>query len=222
MKKCENCGVKVFENENICPLCHRELEGETKNTIVEYPKYKDLISYKTPLKHLPLFIAVTAIITSIYINFFTHKQGDIIWSILVSGCVLYGFVMFNIVTMQRRYGRKILFTYIATSVVLIIIDFCSGMNLWSTDFVFPFLTIAVIGYLMVLALRSKRLFSEYFGFILAVTGISFTSVIFYFSGLNNRTWGAFVAVISCVLIAFGLYLFSDKTLKEEIRKRFYH
>ncbi len=220
MKKCNNCNVQVYESEKICPLCYTKL-GESKDSEVLYPQYKNIISEKSPLKHLPLFITATVILICVYINLFTHRPGNVVWSLIVSAAVLFVFAMYNVIKIQDRYGAKIVYGYLCISLLLMAIDFSTGKHLWSTDFVFPFLTLATIVYLTALAVRSKRYFSEYFGFILVVLVISFASVIIYFLGFNNRAWGAFIANMACILIALGLYLFADKNLKTEIKKRFH-
>ncbi len=220
MKRCDSCNVSVYDSEPVCPLCYRDM-GEVQKTSVEYPKYRDIISGKTPLRNLPLFIAATAIIVCIYINLFTYDSGDILWSLIVSAGVLYGLAMYYIIRTPNRYGARVLYGYLSLSALLVILDFSTGRHYWSTDFAFPFLTIAVILYLTVLALRSKRLFSEYFGYILVVTLLSFLSVFSYILGFYNYSWGAFVTVVACVIIALGLYLFADKALKAELKKRFH-
>ncbi len=220
MKKCNNCNVNVYNSEERCPLCYTYMGKKDENAVL-YPEYNHIISEKSPLKHLPLFITATIIIICIYINIFTHVPGNIIWSFIVSASVIFTFAMYNIIRIQDRYGVKIMYFYLSVSALVFAIDISTGWLYWSSDFVFPFLTLFTIVYLTVLASRSKRYFSEYFGFILVVLAISLVSVLLYFLGLNNRAWGAFVANVACVLIALGLYLFADKNLKAEIKKRFH-
>ncbi len=220
MKKCNNCNVAVYDSEELCPLCFESL-GTQSETFVEYPKYKKLVSEKKPLKNSPLFISVTSIIISIYINIFTHEAGSILWSIIATSAILFCLGMFYIISENMRLAQKMFYGYLLLSALLLTIDFSTGMLFWSTDFVFPFLTVAMLILYTILAVRSKRYFSEYFGFILAVTLISFLPIGTFLLGFNTNVWGAFVAVITCVVVAMGLYLFADKALKDEIKKRFH-
>ncbi len=220
VKKCDNCNVNVFESESSCPLCHKKL-GLPESTIVEYPKYYNILKEKSPLRNLPLFISLLIILVCVFINLFTYSDGETIWSIIVSVSSVYSFVMYYVITKNMRLGRKIIYSYIATSVLSITIDFTSGMHFWATDYVFPFLTVATVLYLCALALRNKRMFSEYFGFIMTVTLVSFSSIIINFLGLNNTRWGPFVSILTSVIVALGLYLIADKKLKDEMKKRFH-
>ncbi len=222
MNKCPNCNVSVYENEKNCPLCHEQFENIKNDSVVKYPNYKNIVKKHSIIKNILLLITFSTILICIYINLFTHEEGNVIWSIIVSISALYAFLIFRtIITSSKRFGAKIVITYILSSCLLITIDLSSGQFLWSTNYVFPFLTLAVIIYLTILAVRSKRLFSEYFGYILSVTSISFILIPLYLVGLSNKAWSAFVVILSCVIIALALYLFTDKSLKQEIKKRFH-
>lgn len=220
MNRCNKCNVNVYESEQFCPLCHTKME-EAKESIVEYPKYKSIIREKSPLRNIPLFSATTISILCVYINIFTHQEGDTWWSIVAASSMMCATALFNVVTSQiKRYGSKVIHVYVLISTLVIIIDFTYGMYFWSTNYVFPFLTLLTVAYLTVLALRSKRYFSEYFGYILGVIAIDIVSTVLDVIIFKNTSWGALITVVSSVIVTLGLYLFSDKSLKSEIKKRF--
>lgn len=220
MNKCEKCGVNVYESEKRCPLCHSEMLN-VNETNVQYPKYKDIIKEKSPLKSIPLFVSTAIIIISIYINIFTYGSGEVFWAFIVSASVLYLFAMFKLTRSTKKHGAKALLSYIFISLFLTVIDFTAGMLLWSVNYVLPFLTLAITVYLTALAVRSKTVFSEYFGYILVVIAIDIATTILDLLILKNPSWGTFMTVVSCLIIALVLYLFADKSLKNEVRKRFH-
>ncbi len=219
MKKCENCKVMLYDSQHICPLCYEKV-GAQGQAVVQYPTYEHIMQQKRALKNLPLFVAVSVTIICIFINIFTHRAGENIWSIIVSASMMYGLSMYYVIIRPARHGKRVFYSYVFLGAFFIVIDLASGMRFWSTDYAFPFLTVGTVLYLTILAVQSKQLFSEYFGYILAVTMVSFSSVIIYLLGWHNSAWGALVAIVFSVIIAFGLYLFADKTLKQELRKRF--
>ncbi len=221
MNRCSKCNVEVFESEKKCPLCFQNFE-KTADTNVQYPEYNDIVTHKSALRNVPLFVTVTASLICIYINFFTHEEGDAIWSIVVSASLIFSTAVFSVVkSTSKRFGAKIFENLILVSVFIFIIDLSFGMSFWSTNYVFPYLIIGTSLYLMFLAIRSKRLFSEYFGYIISVTILGITPIPIYLFGFSNLPWGMFVSVISSAIIALGLYFFADKTFKEEIKKRFH-
>ncbi len=186
-----------------------------------YPTYENLVRKNRAIKNLPLFITLSGSFICIFINFFTHKPGDVLWSLIVTASTAFGSIIYYVVTEYMRHGERILYSYASLSLLVIIINFLTDNHFWSTDYVFPFLTLATVLYLTVLAIRSKRMFSEYFGFILTVTLIGLSSVIFFFLGFNNSGWGGFISSLVSVILSLGLYLFAERNLKEEIKKRFH-
>ncbi len=221
MNKCKKCNVYVYESEKCCPLCYEKMEN-IKESSVEYPSYKKLIREKSPLKNIPLFVGITATIICVFINIFSHNPGDTIWVIPAGASVLFALSAYQLIRSQFiRYGAKILYLYIFLSAFTIIIDFSTSMLFWSTDFVFPFLTLGVLVYFSILSLQNKSTFSEYFGYMLTVTLIGLITILFYILNFYNYAWGSFVSVVSCVIIVLGLYLFADKSLKDEVKKRFH-
>ncbi len=224
MNRCENCNVKVFESEHLCPLCHREVAKaeQTSSTAVEYPDYQQIKKHRSALWNVPFFVSFAASLLCVYINIFTHQPGNIIWSIIVVAALFYVSCVISVIkSTANRFGSKVVKNYILLSVFLFVVDIMSGMHYWFTNFVFPFLTVATTIYLTVLAVRSKRLFSEYFGYILVVTAFGLIPIPIYLLGLSDVAWGMFVSVTSSIIIALGLYFFSDKTFKQEIKKRFH-
>lgn len=220
MNKCKHCNLSIYDSEVVCPLCHTAMDT-TAHTVVEYPKYEDLITAKFILRHMLWFIAMATLLVCVYIRIFT-QEAKIFWPVIIGATMLYCLAMLWVIrTKKKPYGAKIMYSYIFLSAFAITIDFITDFFLGSTDFIFPFLTLAAIIYLTVLAVRSKRLFSEYFGYMLAVLAIGLLSIPIYLLGLNEYEWGAFIALASSALIAIGLYLFADKNLKEEVKKRFH-
>ncbi|MFI3257574.1 MAG: DUF6320 domain-containing protein [Spirochaetales bacterium] len=222
MNKCNNCNVDVYESEKRCPLCKKPLKNAGGSSAVEYPDYQILVKIKSARKNIPTFLTIAIILLCVYINIFSHQGGEIIWSAIVSASVLYFTAMIWVIKSKtKRFGSKLLLSYVFLSLLLFIIDATAGMLFWSTNYVVPFLTVGTTLYLTVLAIRNRQFFSEYFGYILGVTAIGIIPIPLYILGLASQAWGVFVALLTCVIIAAGLYLFADKTLKQECKKRFH-
>ncbi len=212
MNRCKECNVQVYESERRCPLCHADM-GQTKPTEVVYPEYSDIITLRSPLRNLPLFVSLTSIIVCVLVNWYTYDASEILWAGIVTAGVLYGFAMYKLTrTRKKNHGAKMLYSYITTGLLLLAINLFVGGFLWSVDIVLPALSLATIVYLTVCALRNRERFSEYFGYIMAVTLIGIAALV---------VWGIFIGVAVGVVIVLGLYLFADKGLREEIRKRFH-
>ncbi len=224
MNRCNTCNVNLYNGEDRCPLCKCDIPNSDKVSLnpAKYPLYYDILKNRSPLRNIPLFVSITAMLICIYINIFSHRDGRVFWSgIVVAALILANAEFWLVKTTTKRFGAKILLSYIFLSLLLFAIDFFAGMLFWSTNYVFPFLTLATTVYLTVLALRSKRLFSEYFGYIMAVIAMSLIPIPIFVVGFSTEVWGMFVSVITSIIISIGLFLFADETLKKEIAKRFH-
>ncbi len=224
MNRCNKCNVDVYQSDSRCPLCKTPFEeyNEENNAVVRYPEYQRLIKRRSKLWKVPTFVSIVAIFITVYINIFTYNQGDILWAGIVTTALIYiNGVIKVLKSKSKRYGAKVLLNYLLLSMLLVALDVFTGWMYWSTNYVFPFLTIAVSLYLTILAIRSKQLFSEYFGYILVVMLISFIPIPIYLLGFADRLWGVFIAAIACAIISIGLFLFADKQLKQEMIKRFH-
>ncbi len=224
MNKCSKCGVFVYENQSCCPLCFEKFSNN-KETVISYPKYEDIIKNRTPLKNLPLFLSISAGVICFFINLL--MVGSRWWSIIVIFSLIYSNVTLWLVNSKKlHFGRKVLIDYLILAITLIIIDIVTGMRFWSTDYVFPFLSFATTCYLMYLSLRTRAMFVEYFGYILVSMIISFIpaaiSFVLLIIGFNYVPWGVFSVAIGSLIITFGLYLFADDMLKQELKKKFHN
>ncbi len=221
MNRCPNCDINVFESEKKCPLCKYEFQN-IKSTNVQFPEYEHIIKNRTSLKNVPVFIAFVVIVICCYINIFTHNSGDALWSLIVAVCCLLATALFRIThTKSLRYGSKIVLNYFTISVFLFLIDMLTTANFWSTNFAIPLFTMCTTLALTVLTVKSRQKYSEYFGNLLTICLLSFAPVIIYLLGFSNIAWGFLASGIFSCIIAFGLYMFSDKTLKQELKKRFH-
>ncbi len=223
MNRCNFCNVNVFESEKNCPLCHRDLDGTYKaDTAVKYPEYKVIVSQKSHLHKLPLFVSVVAAIICVYVNIFTHSEGGMLWSVIVVASLIFAnSTYYTARSTAKRFGAKVLIYYLLLSALVVVIDFTAGGYFWSTNYVFPFLTLGTILYLTVLSIRSKHLFSEYFGYILVVMLIGIVPIIVFLLGFSTVMWGVYIAAVSCAIVLIGLILFFFKNLKQELNKRFH-
>ncbi len=223
MNRCKYCNVKIYESEKNCPLCHRVIDAaEPSDTAVIYPQYQNIVSKKSQLRKLPIFFSIVAAIVCGYINIFTHTEGRILWSVIVAASLIFANSVFYVTqSTSKRFGAKVLLYYLLLSGLMVAIDLTTGVYFWSTNYVFPFLTLGTTLYLTVLAIRSKRLFSEYFGYVLVVLLIGLSPVVIHLLGFSNVAWGAFVTVITCIIVFIGLLMFFHKSFKDEIYKRFH-
>lgn len=222
MNKCVDCKVEIFSNHAMCPLCGRHMEN-VQQCDIQYPKYTQPTERKNFLvKKCFLFLSLSIIILCIFINFFTYKVSPTLWSLIVGSSIAFIWTMIRSLASKRiSVGGKILIQFTSTSVLIVVIDVCAGFTQWSTTYVIPFLIITVTLMYTILAVRSKKSFREYFGYLLTIFFISFCPFFIYIFSLSTQAWSSLVAVLYCLVTAIALLIFIDDDLKEELKKRFH-
>ncbi len=186
-----------------------------------YPNYQKTLRPVPASQKLPLFLAFVIIIIVSYINFFTYHNARNFWGIIVSAAVLYAIIIHRlIINPSQKLASKIIYFYLSTSLLLFIVDLCSGRHLWSSNYVSPFFNLALVIILALLTIRSKKNFIEYFGYLLLSVTLGFIPIILYLFGLATTLWTTLLAVLTGLIIIIALYLLTDSDLKQEIKKRF--
>lgn len=219
MNRCENCCVNVYSKQ--CPLCGKVFDNCLPSE-TDYPSYNLNANKKLDfLAKLILFLSISTILVTVFINIFTYLNNRSLWSINVIASLLLVIAMLYMLKSKRiSKSGKVFYSYCYTSLFMIVIDIANGLNKWSTTFVIPFLTIGLTLIFVIFASSNKNNFNDYFGYLLAIAFISFFPIMIYFLGLSSELWSSLVATLFCLIIAIGLYIFAGNAFKSELRKRF--
>lgn len=222
MTRCKHCNVIVDNQHRQCPLCSRILENSGQS-ITQYPKYQRVYHQMNNFSStkLFLFLTISAIIVLLTINLLTVQYYARLWSLIPITCLLYVWITLKkVILSNSRLGSKILIQFFSISVLLLVIDICSGFSKWSTTYVIPFLSIALTWLLSIFAARKSH-WQEYIGYLLATFFISLSSFILLLFHLSNVNWTSVTAIVYTLLTVIGLIIFSDRKFKEEMKKRFH-
>ncbi|WP_164217300.1 DUF6320 domain-containing protein [Virgibacillus sp. YIM 98842] len=221
MNHCMNCGVWV--EHLTCPLCHRKVANPTFTTEVKwYPDYHSLKQKKgnSFVSRLVIFVSIVIVSTCLLINIFVTP--DFLWVFYVAATVLYLLVTSNhTINSSAHTGAKIFGQVISLSGLLIVVDVLSGFRRWSVNFVVPFLIITATLLITIIILKKRMRWQEYVGFIVALIVLGFLPVGLYITGIATILWPCAITTLYALLTLLGMLLFSDKTFKEELVRRFH-
>ncbi len=222
MHRCDACKVLVHPQHGFCPLCGKRL-GTPGESATAYPRYAaDRSTAGFTLGRLVCFLLIAVSAICVFINIFTYRQAPSLWSALVVLSLVFPVWIVGVVRARKAdAGRKILKSYGIVAAFVIGLDLFSGFAKWSTTYVLPFLTICVALVFTVLAVRSKKKFTQYLGNLLAVFFISLCPAIIYLFSLSTQAWSSLVALLYCLLTVAGLVIFMGESFREEIKKRFH-
>ncbi len=223
MNKCKQCGVFLDEGLIKCPLCHRaagEDGADSENSW--YPDYRAATNVirLSLFKRVFLFAAIIVISTCMLINLFTGIENP--WFLFVVCPVLYLLLLvINTILSKTHAGAKILFQVMGISCLLFIIDLLSGYYRWSVNIAVPFLFIAGTILITVIILKKRMLWSEYIGYVIAMIFLGFLPVLLYITGISDKLWASAVSALYSLLTIAGMLLFSNKSFKNELVRRFH-
>lgn len=229
MRKCGTCHVTVHPQHENCPLCGRRLAApDASGSIVSdrnggtvYPAYSfDAEDARFSVKKLVLFLVIVVSAVSVFINIMTLDKAPVFWSAAVAASLAFLWCFMALVWAKTMgIGRKLIYIYGLIAVYLIVIDVFAGFTQWSTTYVLPFLTIAVVIVLTCIALSSNAKFNEYMGALLSIFFISLCPILIFLLSLSALAWTSFAAALYCLLTAIGLFIFKGRRFRREALKR---
>ena len=118
-------------------------------------------------------------------------------------------------------GAIILVQLLLISALVIVIDIFSGFKKWSTTFVIPSLSFASSLVIVFIAIGKRSLYKEFSGYLLTSFLISIIPALLCLVNLSTHNWIGYASFLVSLLMLFGLYVFSEKDFKIEMKKRFH-
>ncbi|MEG1657239.1 MAG: DUF6320 domain-containing protein [Christensenellaceae bacterium] len=221
MNRCEYCNVKVDENLQRCPLCHRVLnEGACENTYPQYdhsekPNKKSYTAYKVG-SALLIFIGVCALI-----NLLTIRYTRNLWFLTVAAPIVYMWVLVqNTIKSKIFGGLKVLFQVFMMSLMLFVFDLNAGFKHWSVNYVIPFVIIAHIFLITYLVFTKKLMWNEYVMYIFAVIILGGAPMTLYSTGVSTQLIVSAITALYATLTFVGMMIFAEKSYKKDLLRRF--
>lgn len=214
---CSNCHIHT--KQSYCPLCKHKLSDKVEDN-PHYPVYETKVKRRRFVQRLVLFITIFAVSTSLLINLLTNPNH--LWFLYVLGPALYGLLLINHTMLSKAHiGSKVIFQVIALSIMLFILDAASGNSKWSIHYVIPFLVTIATLFVTIIVLRKPMKWREYIGYLTTMVILGFLPVILFLSSWSTVLWPSAATALYALLTLIGMILFSEKTMKNEIVRRFH-
>jgi hypothetical protein len=223
MMVCPKCNVTV-ETGSRCPLCHTPIAGNRESDVA-YPDYSPLYAdgRRFTAIRLLFFLSIAAGVICTMINILTFNSQSKLWSaiVIVAMLPLWG-AFLTIRSKAINTAGKTLLLYLCIVTAVFLIDICGEFQKWSTEYVIPFVTIAVIFYVTLLASVGKKKYREYLGYLIVTLLTSICPLILFIFSFSEVLWTSVTVLVYAVLTAIGLLIFADRDFRTEVRKRFYY
>lgn len=146
MNKCRHCNILVYDDTEVCPLCHsvldelgQEEEEEWTGLVGKGAPYPD-VRKRTKRLHfvmrLILFLFILAEIGLVVINYLVTP--GFWWSGISGAAMIYTYIsMVYWINHDAGYAAKIGAQLILTILLLFCIDYFTGMKGWSLQWAIP-------------------------------------------------------------------------------------
>ena len=243
MSYCVNCGVKLEETLNKCPLCNtpiinpakvnastlRELAySQKKNgTIPPFPTQRgetEKVKSKDGAILLTVAFATTAICCAL-LNYLVFNQN--LWSIPIIGLLAFFWVIFFPIMLFKGLPvyAFIIMDGFAMAGYLYMISFMTNSNLWLTEIALP-ITAMLTAMILILTFLIRKVSSSilavalYVYILIPLLCIGIELLICHFRGQPlHIVWSAIV-LAPCTVVSITLItILSKKRLREAVRRR---
>lgn len=222
MKKCRRCNVNVIDESHTCPLCRGVLEYDDNDiaSIQMYPDIKfDIDKYKR-IRKIFIFILAVISVALAFINYITYS--GVIWSLIaVVGITYFAVTVTYSIMHSANLASKILVQTIGAGVLAVIIDNVTGYVGWSVNYAIPGMIMFVNLAIVLLMIVNPMNWQSYFMYQIAFTIFSFIPLILYWIGFIDHPYLAMLTSGISIIILIGTIVFGDKSVKNELIRRFY-
>lgn len=230
MNKCRHCNVMIYDDTEICPLCHSVLDEMTEEDRQKmerfsekgapYPDVKKRTKQLHFVMRLILFLFILAEICLIVINYFVTP--NFWWSGISGAAMIYTYLsMVYWIHHDAGYAAKIGLQLCLTIALLVGIDYFTGMTGWSLQWAIPGVILfgdAIVFFLMML---NRHHWYSYTLLLLLIAIFSIVIISLYFAGkVANIILPVVSAGVTGVYL-LGTIIFGDREFARELKRRFH-
>ncbi|MFZ4454102.1 DUF6320 domain-containing protein [Salibacterium aidingense] len=223
MKQCKDCQVMIEDNSVKCPLCFKSVvEKRSTSDCTFYPvgHRPEAMAAGRLFPNINLFVSVLIISTCLLINILTTPNH--LWFIYVIAPVLYLLLLFNHTLLSKSHvGSKIILQVLGLSSLLFFLDYNTSFERWSVNIVHPFLVIGATLLITVIIIVQRMRWRDYVGYITTMILLGFMPLALYLTGISSSLWASAGAALYALLTLIGMFLFSDQSFKNDLKRRFH-
>lgn len=230
MNRCENCNIYIYDDTEICPLCHSilaDVSEDEKERVIEtygdeapYPDVTEGIKRVNFAMRLLLFIFILTEVAAVIVNLLTTPK--FLWCLLSLVGLAYIFLFLrHWIKHDSGYSAKIGLQIFMSMVLMVIINVVIGKPYWSLEWCLPGMIILgdVLVFIFMLLYREN-----WFSYILLLVLMVICSVILWVLFALGFI-KSIILLIICSAIS-GVFLlvvaiFKDREVKRELKRRFH-
>lgn len=230
MNKCTNCNVFVYDDTDVCPLCHRVLDEMTPSDLEKAAlfsrhgaPYPDVRKRRRQLHfamRLILFLFILAQIGLVSVNCFV--MPSFWWSAVCGVAMAYIYLsMVHWIRHDAGYAAKIGIQIVLTITLLWGIDYFTGMTGWSLQWAIPGVLLLGDAIVFLLMLLDRQQWYSYTFLLLLIMLFSVAIIVLYFMGQITNIILPILCVGVTGVYLLGTIIFGDREFTREMKRRFH-
>lgn len=220
MSKCSNCGVRIMDRTERCPLCQHVLEQGGLEGRMTYPDVRVATRRFRFLVNLVLFLSIVAESVLICVNLMVEHR--MLWCVTVGLVLVYVNLALRFAFLGRSgYPFKLSFLIAAAVLFLLGIDYQTGYRGWSVNYVFPAGILLMDLLILILMMANHRNWQSYMMYQLFTILLGIGAVLLYAGGIAEVLCMELIALAASVFLFLGTLILGDRRARTELKRRFY-
>lgn len=220
MRYCTKCKMKVENELKRCPLCGEILDKVEIEVVRDYPK-RFAKKRRIPIRKLIVFMAMVIVSYSFIIGIFQDCNWNWIF-IIICSTIYFSISVIIGLRAKKNIGPNILTHVLGGTVFSIILDYLLGYQGWALNLVFPLALMTGTSVFSLLIILRPRLFADFASYQLLMGGIGLFLLLLVYFDLISFPYVAVVAGYYSLITCLGMFVFADRKLIHEIKKKFHY
>ena len=220
MAECKKCGVRITDDTDRCPFCRCVLEDDGTKGENVYPDVENKVKVWRHIRRIVLFLSICAM-GGMFIAL--YMGADIFnWTIVVGLILLYvNVTIYMTITDRIGYMFKTLFLTLAVVFILIGIDYFTGYNRWSYDYILPTALMFLDFSCVLLMLINRRNWQSYISLQLFNIFWSVVLMVMLQLDIIRQPVMVLIPVAASLVIFTGTVIFGGRRATDELKRRFF-
>ena len=220
MAECKKCGVHITDDTDRCPFCRCVLEDDGIKGVNVYPDVENKVKVWRHIRRIVLFLSICAM-GGMFIAL--YMGADIFnWTIVVGLILLYvNVTIYMTITDRIGYMFKTLFLTLAVVFILIGIDYFTGYNRWSYDYILPTALMFLDFSCVLLMLINRRNWQSYISLQLFNIFWSVVLMVMLQLDIIRQPVMVLIPVAASLVIFTGTVIFGGRRATDELKRRFF-
>jgi len=227
MRHCPDCRVGISTITDVCPLCHRPLQGAADADAMQtYPPFspsrKAVSRWSKPMTITAVSLIAAAGVANLWL------WSGTLWSVIFIACVLYAWLL-GLFTCNKRIhlGYKLIVHAVSMPLLLAVVNMFATRTetiqrvSWAVSYGLPITLICFIAAINSIMVKWKQKRRDYLLYQLSLCVIGFIPLVLALTGVARPALLSVIAAGCSYLTIVWMLVFARRIISAEFARRFH-